>query len=91
MKDKKLETYCDEIESFFFRWKGRTGNLSPGDFRRVEQWYRERIPLEAVLEGISTAFRMQRAGRNAGVEEVNSLSFCESFVRRTADQHNEPP
>lgn len=91
MKDTELETYCDQIESFFFRWKGRPGNLSPEDFRRVERWFREGIPLNVVLEGISSAFQAQQAGRNAGVEEVNSLGFCESFVLRAANPDEELP
>jgi hypothetical protein len=91
MKDTELETYCDQIESFFFRWKGRPGDLSPEDFRRVERWFREGIPLDIVLEGISSAFQAQQAGRNAGVEEVNSLGFCESFVHRAANSDVEPP
>jgi hypothetical protein len=91
MKDTELEAYCNEIESFFFRWKGRIGNISPDDFQRVEQWYREDIPLETVFEGIAAAFRSQQAGRDFEVEEVNSLSFCESFVRRAADQHSGLP
>jgi hypothetical protein len=89
MKDIELEVYCDEIESFFFRWKGRSGDISPDDFRRVEQWYREGIPLEVVLDGIAAAFRTQQAGRDGGIEEVNSLRYCESFVRRADTRRNE--
>ncbi len=89
MKDRELETYCDQIESYFFRWKGRPGNLSPEDFRRVERWFREGTSLESVLEGISSAFTAQQAGRNAGIEEVNSLGFCETFVRRAAEQNDD--
>lgn len=90
MKDHELETYCDQIESFFFRWKGQPGSLSPEDFRRVERWFRADMPLEVVLEGISCAFQAQQTGRNAGIEEVNSLGFCETFVRRVAEQYDDP-
>ena len=86
MKDPHLEAYCDQIECFFFRWKKRPGQLSPQDFQRVTRWYEEGMPLEAVLDGISDAFRAQWGGRNGGVEEVNSLGYCESFVRRTLDR-----
>jgi hypothetical protein len=89
VKDPKLEAYCDAIESFFFRWKERPGELSPRDFRRVRGWYEAGVPLEAVFDGISEAFRAQRAGRAAGVEEVNSLGYCEGFVRRAVEQRRD--
>ncbi len=82
MKDPDLEAYCNAIESFFFRWKGRPGDFSPADFARLRTWFDARIGLDAVLEGIDDAFRTQAAGRNRNEEEVNSLAFCESFVRQ---------
>ena len=81
MKDPELEAYCDRIESHFFRWKARPGELCREDFDRVRDWFEEGVPIEAVFEGIAAAFRAQAAGRNAGVEEVNSLRYCEGFVR----------
>jgi hypothetical protein len=39
------------------------------------------VSLEAALSGIAEAFRMHAAGRDRDVEEVNSLAYCESFVR----------
>jgi hypothetical protein len=86
MKDQHLEVYCSQIETHFFRLKGHPGMLSPKDFVRVRRWYEEGVPIEAVLEGISTTFESQSAGRNAGVEEVNSLGYCETFVYRAAER-----
>ena len=86
MKDSKFEDYCNQIESFFFRWKGRPGMFSPEDFGRVRQWFDDGIPVEAALDGISDAFRANQASRNAGAEEVNSLGFCEPFVVRASEQ-----
>ncbi len=86
MKDPELEAYCNQIESFFFQWKARPGFLSPEDFARVEHWYENGVPIEAVLEGISDAFRENQESRNAGVEEVNSLGFCEPFVERVLER-----
>ena len=85
MKDPELEAYCNQIESFFFRWKSRPGDLSPEDFGRVRQWFENGVPIEAVLEGISDAFRSNQKSRSAGIEEVNSLGFCEPFVQRAAE------
>ncbi|MGH9463989.1 MAG: hypothetical protein ACRD1X_22540 [Vicinamibacteria bacterium] len=84
MKDPELESYCREIEAFFFRWKGRPGSLSPEDFARVKHWFSEGVSLQAVLQGIDNAFESQRSGREG--EEVNSLAYCESFVKRASRQ-----
>ena len=89
MKDPNLEAYCNEIESFFFRWKKRPGELSPRDFRRVTRWYEQGVPLEAVLDGISDAFCALQAGSSAGIEEVNSLGYCEGFVRRAVERRKD--
>ena len=84
MRDPALESYCQQIETFFFRWKGRPGSLSPEDFARVKHWYAEGVSLEAVLRGIDDAFHSQLSGREG--EEVNSLAYCESFVEGAARQ-----
>jgi hypothetical protein len=84
LKDPDLESYCREIETFFFRWKGRPGSLSPEDFARVKHWFWEGVSLPAVLQGIDDAFESQRSGREG--EEVNSLAYCESFVKRASRQ-----
>ncbi len=89
MKDPELEAYCNQIESFFFRWKGHPGMFSPEDFGRVRQWFENGVPVEAVLDGICDAFRANEESRNAGVEEVNSLGFCEPFVHRAAEQRGD--
>jgi len=84
LKDPDLEAYCRQIESFFFRWKGRPGSLSPEDFARVRQWFSEGVSLEAALQGIDEAFGSLHSGREG--EEVNSLAYCESFVQRASKQ-----
>lgn len=80
MKDRDLEAYCDAIEREFFRLKGRSGMLSPEDFSRVRAWHGADVPLSAVIEGIRLAFEDRVSGRDLGIEEVNSLGYCESFV-----------
>jgi hypothetical protein len=86
MKDAELDAYCNQVESHFFRLKGRPGMLSPEDFVRVRRWYEQGVPVEAALEGISTTFESQQAGRNAGIEEVNSLGYCETFVHQAVER-----
>jgi hypothetical protein len=80
VKDRELEAYLDRVEREFFRRKGRPGLLSPADFALASAWFRERVPLDAVLEGMAAAFDAREGGRDAGTEEVNSLAFCESYV-----------
>lgn len=84
MKDPQLESYCRRIETFFFQWKGHPGSLSPEDFARVKHWFSEGVSVEAVLQGIDSAFQSLHMGREA--EEVNSLAYCESFVQRASKQ-----
>jgi hypothetical protein len=86
MRDPKLDAFCDRIESYFFRWKGRPGVLSPDDFRRVQGWFDEGLHVEAVIEGISDAFEAHTAGRDSETEEINSLAYCEPYVRRAVDR-----
>lgn len=86
MRDPKLDAYCDRIESHFFRWKGRAGVLSPDDFRRVQSWFDEGLHVEAVTEGISDAFEAHTAGRDSETEEINSLGYCEPYIRRAVER-----
>jgi hypothetical protein len=80
MKDRALLEYCEQIEREFFRFKGRPGTLSPADFARAQEWYRERIPIDAALAAIERAFESHAGGRDRDAEEVNSLAYCESFL-----------
>ena len=82
MKDPAFEGYCNAIEHEFFRLKGRPGTLSPADFNRARDWFRTGIALDIVLEALPEAFHEREAGRDGGVEEVNSLGYCEPYVER---------
>jgi hypothetical protein len=44
------------------------------------------VSIEAVHEGILAAFESQGAGRNGGVEEVNSLGYCEAFIYKAVER-----
>ena len=82
MIDSDFEAYCERIEHEFFRHKGRPGTLSPSDFNRTREWFDAGVSLAAALEGVASAFRTHRAGRDRLEEEVNSLAFCEPFVEQ---------
>jgi hypothetical protein len=80
VKDPNFEAFCDRVEQEFFRLKARPGSLSPADFHRLRGWYESGWTLVAILDGVRAAFRAVASGRSAGVEEVNSLYYCEPFV-----------
>ena len=82
MIDTDFEAYCERIEHEFFRLKGRSGTLSPADFARTREWFDEGVPLDAVLEGVASAFGAQSGGRSGDAEEVNSLAYCEPYVEQ---------
>lgn len=88
MRDPELVAYCDHVEREFFRFKGRPGTLSPSDFAKVREWFEAGLGLNAVLEGIADAFGERSGGRDLGIEEVNSLAFCEPFVERAVRRRN---
>lgn len=82
MIDTDFEAYVEEIEREFFRLKGRRGTLTPTDFARTREWFDAGVPLDAVVEGLASAFHAQAGGRGGDSEEVNSLTYCESFVEQ---------
>lgn len=86
MKDRELEAYLDRVESEFFRRKGRPGLFSPSDFVIASTWYRDGVPLSAVLEGMAEAFEARFAGRDSGIEEVNSLTFCKTYIASVVER-----
>ncbi len=89
MKDPQLESYCEQIEAFFFRWKERPGLFSPEDFALLKKWFSDGVSLDVVLEAIEAAFQSKQSGQE--VEEVNSLSYCEPFVRQAMAPRKHTP
>ena len=89
MKDPQLESYCEQIETFFFRWKERPGLFSPEDFALLKKWFSDGVSLDVVLEAIEAAFQSKQSGQE--VEEVNSLSYCEPFVRQAMAHRKHTP
>jgi hypothetical protein len=77
--DESAKSYFQAIEQRFIERRGRALLLSPADVRRVADWHREGVPLEAVLEGVDLHFdRMQRRGREP--RRAVTLAFCEDDV-----------
>jgi hypothetical protein len=72
--------YFTEIEEHFQRARGTAlFLLSPLDWALIESWKNSDVPLEAVLQGIDTAFEKWRS-RKVRTRAVNSLAYCAQAV-----------
>ena len=80
-----FESFCDAVESWFYRLKGRQGQFTPRDFRLVRHWYDAGWDLPSIERGIDNAFRERSAGRSRDSEEVNTLGYCEPFIREIVE------
>jgi hypothetical protein len=78
--------YFTEIEEHFRRARG-TGLflLSPLDWALIEGWKNSDVPLEAVLQGIDSAFEKWRS-RKTKIRSVNSLAYCAQAVAEAAQR-----
>ncbi|HEX4773617.1 MAG TPA: hypothetical protein VH351_22485 [Bryobacteraceae bacterium] len=78
--------YFTEIEEHFQRARG-TGLflLSPLDWALIEGWKNSDVPLEAVLQGIDSAFEKWRS-RKVRIRGVNSLAYCAQAVAEAAQR-----
>ncbi|MCJ7644847.1 MAG: hypothetical protein MUP28_10265 [Candidatus Aminicenantes bacterium] len=79
--------YYQTIAREFFRRRGAPFFLSPKDVALIARWEKMRVPLDAVLEGMETAFEnFRKGGRSA---KVLSLGFCEGQVMKAFGRHAE--
>lgn len=75
--------YYREIEDFFSAVRGVPHILSPKDFQLMRGWWRDRVPLAAVVAGITEVFARRR-DRGDREDPVVSLGYCKHAVRRHA-------
>ena len=73
--------YSRTAEDLFAALRGTAFLFSPKDFALLRRWWREAVPLAAVLAGISEVVERRRA---AGDDPVSSLSYCRHAVTRQA-------
>ncbi len=81
--------YYREIEDFFAAMRGVPHILSPKDFHLLRGWWRDGVPLAAVIAGISEVFASRR---DSGDQDPPvSLAYCRHAVHRhsvrLADMH----
>lgn len=69
------------VEDAFARLRGTPFIFSPKDFSLLQRWWREGVPLAAVVAGLSEVFARRREGRE---DPVSSLGFCRHAVQRHA-------
>jgi hypothetical protein len=73
--------YYRAVEDHFARLRGTVFVISPKDFALLRRWWREGIPLAAVLAGVAEVFERRR---EANVDPVSSLAYCRHAVARHA-------
>ncbi|MDD5562337.1 MAG: hypothetical protein PHQ91_01360 [Thermoanaerobaculaceae bacterium] len=69
--------YYRAVEDHFASLRGTPFLFSPKDFALLRRWWREGVPLAAVLAGIAEAWERRR-GR--GEDPVSSLAYCRHAV-----------
>jgi hypothetical protein len=74
----KERRYFRAIEDAFIALRGAPFLLSPADWRLIEGWWTEGIPLEVVLPALSDVFA-RREERGEG-RKVQSLRYCAAAV-----------
>ncbi len=76
--------YYRAVEDLFGRLRGTPHTFSPKDFQLLRSWWREGVPLAAVVGGITEVFTNKRDRGDA--DPVVSLSYCRHAVRRYAKE-----
>jgi hypothetical protein len=81
VEDEELRFYRS-VEDLFASMRGVPHTLSPRDFQLLRSWWQNRLPLAAVLAGITEVFARRRESDDG--EPVVSLSYCRHAVHRHA-------
>ncbi|HSL16833.1 MAG TPA: hypothetical protein VLB51_02915 [Methylomirabilota bacterium] len=79
--DPELE-YYRRVEDLFASLRGAPHILSPRDFQLLRQWWRDGVPMAAVVTGLTEVFA--KARERGDDDPVASLSYCRHSVRRQA-------
>ena len=79
--DPELE-YYRRVEDLFASLRGAPHILSPRDFQLLRQWWRDGVPMAAVVTGLTEVFA--KARERGDDDPVTSLGYCRHAVRRQA-------
>ncbi len=80
MSDEE-SAYYRVAEDHFAALRGTPFLLSPKDFALLRKWWREDVPLAAVVAGIGEAFERRREREE---DPISSLAYCRHAVARHA-------
>lgn len=88
LRKNEIGFYFQTIERFFFEQRGSPFFLSSKELDVIEDWKKQGIPVQVVLDGINDCFTYHRKkpGRK---NKIHSLVFCRSFVLRTFESYKE--
>jgi hypothetical protein len=73
--------YYRAVEDHFAALRGTTFLFSPKDFALLRKWWREGVPLAAVLAGLGEVWERRR---ERAEDPVSSLAYCRHAVARHA-------
>ncbi|MCS7183472.1 MAG: hypothetical protein NZ869_10235, partial [Thermoanaerobaculum sp.] len=73
--------YYRAVEDHFCRLRGTPFLFSPKDFAYLRRWWREGVPLSAILLALGEVFAKKR---QRGEDPVSSLAYCRHAVARQA-------
>ena len=83
-RDAERAAYVSEIEDFFLRRRGSARLLPPKDWKLVETWFDDGIPLAVVLSAVGDVFTKREA--SGDTEPVSSLTYCRHAVKKRWDE-----
>lgn len=81
-EDDRELAYYRAVEDLFAELRGVPHTLSPKDFQLLRTWWRDDIPLAAVVSGVTEVFARRRERGEA--DPIVSLTYCRHAVRRQA-------
>ena len=73
--------YYRAVEDHFAALRGNPFLFSPKDFALLRGWWRDGVPLAAVLAGIGEAWELRREREE---DPISSLGYCRHAVKRHA-------
>ncbi|MGD1146408.1 MAG: hypothetical protein ABR961_00480 [Thermoanaerobaculaceae bacterium] len=73
--------YYRAVEDHFAALRGTPFLFSPKDFALLRDWWRDGVPLAAVLAGVGEAWERRRERQE---DPISSLSYCRHAVKRHA-------
>ncbi len=74
----EAKDYAVNVEDAFLTERGTPFTLVPKDWRQIEEWYKDGVPLETVIRGIQKAFKKHRARGAEG--KISTILYCASAV-----------